>query len=532
MSETGRCLRIATVCVSCLALTVSGQAPSEPLRITTRLVQVSVVASDEKGNPVAGLTQEDFEILDGGKPERIAVFAVEAAQAAKPVPPLPPNVFTNRFARLAGSPTTATIVLFDALNTPLTDQAYARRQILRFLRQLQPEDRVALYVMGRGPRVLQDFTSDSSALVKALENYKPELTPSLEAPLYDPAVSGPAHLDAWLGELTFNLYDRFERDRGFRTVRALVAIAGHLERIPGRKNLIWISGSFPLWFGNDSVPRPRKTPSDRKADWPEIERVARAFHNAGLAVYPVDARGLIAPQVYRADRAEATPETPGKDQAMFTIMRTLADRTGGRSFYSNNDLAAALRRAMEDARLTYMLGYYPSHDSWKGKFREIKVRVKRPGADLHYRRGYFAQPEEPADPWYREGVLEAALWSPVAATGIGLTVQVTPGSGGSLNLALQVDAGDLTLRPNHGKRECALDVWLVQLDQKEDRIKMDARTNNLSFDQATYDRVVEAGGMMLPERVTPEPGAVVLRVLVRDVASGALGSLTVPLAAK
>jgi VWFA-related protein len=377
--------------------------------------------------------------------------------------------------------------------------------------------------------MLQDFTSDPRALAKALADHKPEGTPSLEAPLYDPAVAGSDHFASWLGELTFNLYDHFARDRGFRTVRALVAIANHLERIPGRKNLLWVSGDFPVWIGNDSVPAPHRTPRDRKADWPEIDRVARAFHRAGLAVYPVDARGLIAPQEYRADRAVASPEAPGKDQAMFAIMRTLADRTGGRSFHSNNDLAAALRRAADDARLTYVIGYYPSHNSWKGKFREIRVRASRPDVELRYRQGYFAQPEEPHEPWYREGLLEAALWSPSPATGLGLTVQVTPRPGGMVDLGLQIDAGDMKFRDNQGKRECSLDIWLVQLDRKEDRIKTDARTNNLRLEKETYERALEAGGLLLPERLVPEPQAHLLRVLVRDVASGALGSLTVPL---
>jgi VWFA-related protein len=96
------------------------------------------------------------------------------------------------------------------------------------------------------------------------------------------------------------------------------------------------------------------------------------LNNANLAVYPVDDRGLMAPQEYRADLAAVAPPSPGREQATFATMRVLADRTGGRAFYNNNDLAAAMRRATEDASRTYVLGYYPSHDSWNGKFREIR----------------------------------------------------------------------------------------------------------------------------------------------------------------
>jgi hypothetical protein len=236
----------------------------------------------------------------------------------------------------------------------------------------------------------------------------------------------------------------------------------------------------------------------------------------------------MAPQEYRADRAVAVREIGVRDQGMFAAMRVLAERTGGRAFYNNNDLRAAMRRAVDDTRLTYALGYYPSHDSWNGRFREIKVQARRPGLQLHYRRGYFAQPEEPSESWYREGILDAALWSPVDATGLGVTVKVTS-SAGVLDLALQLDARDLTFQQGESAWECALDVWLVQLDRKENHVKTDARTNNLWLDAATHRRVIDTGGLALSERVAIAPQASLLRVLVRDIGSGALGSLTIPL---
>jgi hypothetical protein len=210
-------------------------------------------------------------------------------------------------------------------------------------------------------------------------------------------------------------------------------------------------------------------------------------------------------------------------------MQMLADRTGGRAFFNNNDLMAALRRALDDARATYVLGYYPSHHDWKGRFRKIDVQVQRPDVELHYRQGYFAQPDEPADSWYREQVLSAALWNPVDATGMRLTVAVTPSPAGGLDLALQIDAGDISFQSRDERHECGLDVWLVQLNRQEKQIKTNARTNKLSLDQATFDKVKEVNGLALAEHLNPEPEAALLRVLVRDVSSGELGSLTVPL---
>jgi len=498
---------------------------AQVLSVTTRLVEIRVVAQDKQGEPVANLTEDDFTLLDEGRPQQISFFRTEASRATPIIPPhLPPDVFSNRVEAV---PPGATVILFDGLNTQFTDQAFARQQILKFLQGVNGGQRVALYAMGRGPRILQDFTSDSSSLVKAMESYRGGAPASLDEPLYDPAVTGSAHWEAWLGELSFGLYSYYGTDRAFRTVRALIAIANHLEALPGRKNLIWVSGSFPVSLGESSVPLPKKVATDNRDAWPEFEHAARALNRANLAIYPVDARGLMATQEYVGSIGK--PELRNPDTSEFAKMQVLAERTGGRAFYNNNDLPAALHRAIDDSRLVYVLGYYPAHKDWKGRFHKVAVEVKRPDAELNYRHGYFAQPEEPADSWYRERVLDAALWSPIDAAALGLTVAVRSAPAGGLDLALQLGPRDLALQHKQDKWECHLDIWLVQLDQKDRHLKTDARTNNLALDQATYERVMQANGLMLAEHLDPAPEAALLRIVARDVASGALGSLTVPL---
>ncbi len=79
-------------------------------------------------------------------------------------------------------------------------------------------------------------------------------------------------------------------------------------------------------------------------------------------------------------------------------MNLLAERTGGRAFFNTNDIQGAIRRAIDDSRVTYVLGFNPDHGNWNGKFREIKIKVKRPDTNIRYRRGYFALADEaPAD---------------------------------------------------------------------------------------------------------------------------------------
>jgi hypothetical protein len=210
-------------------------------------------------------------------------------------------------------------------------------------------------------------------------------------------------------------------------------------------------------------------------------------------------------------------------------MDTLAERTGGEAFYNDNDLGRAFRRAAEDSRVAYRLGYQPSHDEWNGKFREIRIAVTRPGVRLLHRRGYFAQPDEPTDDWYRSGVLGAAMWSPVDATRVGLTVRPFPAAPDTLDLEIRIDAGDVSLQPVGDGWQGRLDVWLVQLGPGDALLDTVSHVAGLSLDRPTFEQVRQSGELRLTERLKRDRKAVLVRVLVRDVASGALGSVSVPL---
>lgn len=126
---------------------LSQEASSDPvLRVTSRLVQVNVIVNDKHGNPIHGLRQNDFSILDNGKPQRISLFSAETnAPPNLPRIELPSGTFTNRPEELSSLPASVTVILFDALNTEGADQVLARKQVLRALRDIQPQEYVALY---------------------------------------------------------------------------------------------------------------------------------------------------------------------------------------------------------------------------------------------------------------------------------------------------------------------------------------------------------------------------------------------------
>ena len=209
-------------------------------------------------------------------------------------------------------------------------------------------------------------------------------------------------------------------------------------------------------------------------------------------------------------------------------MRVLAERTGGRAFYNTNDLRGALRLASDDAQASYLLGYYPSHKSWNGKFRQIKIEVDRPSVQLRYRRGYFAQPEVSSDPEYRQAELDVAMWSPLDATRLGLAILVTP-SGRTLDFDIQIDPHNIAFQASGNAKECGLDYWLVQFGSKDVHLKTSGQTANLRLDPSTYDRALQTRSLHLTHHLELLPGAMMVRVLVRDIRSGALGSVSIPL---
>jgi hypothetical protein len=176
--------------LACFAL---AQEPT--LRVTTRVVEVGIVAETKDGVRTV-LGAEDFAVFDGGRPEKIAFFNVPpriAAPAARRA--LPPNSFSNRVEYASGV-SSATVILFDGLNTHITDQAYAR---LRARVSSGSSPSTSRLRARPWPRVLLDFTSDPAKLCEALESFRGELTPPLDLPLYDPAIPAPAHFHSGLG---------------------------------------------------------------------------------------------------------------------------------------------------------------------------------------------------------------------------------------------------------------------------------------------------------------------------------------------
>ena len=523
------------------------------LRITTHLVQVNVIVNDKHGNPITGLGQKDFFILDNGKLQEIRAFSAETNLPFAPSrTPLPPDTYTNRPEEQTNVPASVTVILLDALNTEAADQTLARKQVIRALREIQPQEYVALYWLGNGLHILHDFTTDASILRQVLAGYESKSPRQLDnSEFADPSLNTPnpstpagqtSERQAFRLAFDQRVANQSTRDRVRATVSALVAIANHLGTRKGRKNLVWVSSSFPVSLGYDKFDL-NWTNDTGEGFAADVRRAASALTDANIAVYPVDARGLLGSGVsanqddldsHIGDPTDTDTHLPTRGAPeTFDTMRLLAERTGGKAFYGTNDISGAIRHAMDDSRVTYTLGYYPAAVKWDGSFHEIKVKVATPGTEVRARSGYFALPDAPVAPSKNEHTLItqlAATWLP--ATGIGLHVRAqasrTPGAP-TLTTEVHLDLREIQMQQKEGRWTATVQSVFLQLDSAGHILQADDRTFHPDFDATTYERVLRSG-ISDTRQVRVLPGAVQLCIVVRDATGANMGSIYLPLA--
>jgi VWFA-related protein len=504
-----------------LSSALIAQSSTQPVfRSSARLVQVSVVVQDGSGKPVPGLSAADFEVMEGGKKHQVAHFAVQSRESSDGARTLvPAGAFTNVLDGRIG--TGATIVLFDRLNTSDIDQIYARRHLVTFLRQLKPDERLGFYVLdGRYLRIIHDFTRDTQALLRLLDGVAKTTSAELagsEEKLDRPPAMGDG-LDALFealidkSELAMNGF--FIEKRVDATVETLEILAERLAGVQGRKNVIWISSAFPLYF-NDGVSLQQMSP--------RVYRATRALSHADVSIYPVDARGLIGGLSGPAGRPTFT--TMQQLAPTFDSSSLIAEQTGGRVFRNTNDLQRAMQRAVEDANLTYVLGYYPQDERFDGRFRKIEVKVKRENVSVRHRRGYYAHPPKVSAGLEKDGLIDA-LQYPIEATGLGVTVTPSAGSNGEILLAVRIDPTGLNLESRDGHWQGQIEVAIGQR-LPDNKLQNSAHVVvPLDIPEAMRSELM-ASGLTLNRSVTINPQAHLLVVGVRDLKSGAMGTVRI-----
>lgn len=498
----------------------------EPIRVSTRLIETRVVVRDKNG-AVGDLTADSFRVFEDGKPQKIAIFRVSntATEPNAPKLELPPGVVSNRAAGVTRQ-LGYRVLLMDQLNTEVADQDFARKQALKMFGETEIREPVAIYALNDSLKVLQDFTTDTIRLKKAMEAFTPahseELTIADSSTDRSPAMSGRANAVANRGNQVVRSFGN--RERSEATVAAFAELAESLARVPGRKTVVWITGSFPATFlqmpgrvSESTVTVRALSAGDGMED---ALKAARALGTADVAVYPVHARGLVT--------RSGTPRQFGRDAGMVDLPAELAaevwmaDQTGGRASYNRSDLDASIREALEDSDVIYTLGFYSQRDKPDQKFHELKVEVDRPGVELRSRAGYFDREMKAEGDVTAQ--LRRALSAPMDASEIGLRAGMER-DGANFRIAVQVDFKDLQLEMDNGKWKGSANVAFVS--QSADGKTLETATKGIRFDmteEAYQSR--RSKGFTLEQTLPARKGTARVRVVVLD-RTGTAGVVTI-----
>lgn len=536
-------LQSALLLTSCF---VFGQNPSpqpqvyqsnNTVKSTTRLVVVDVVATDSSGRPVTGLGIDDFTVLENGTPQKISNFSFQNGAGVQPVTraPLPPNVITNDPSFQSG---VLDVILFDSLNGDFKNQAYAKDQLIRFLGNATLNRPVALFALEDHLKLLHDFTTDTAALKTAIEKYKEVAQGQTTESVESRSTPFTTHGDYHTGERNIET-----------TLNQLNALSKILGGYSGRKNLIWLSESFPLDLYPDTVlssgvnagdisagPRGRPQRSAPNAfgtmvagtalkDFSSlVKKVADSLMNAQVAVYPVDAAGV------------------SKDEHLASLhtANDMAQRTGGRAFHNRNDLEQSIQTSITDGDTYYTLSYYPENKKWDGQFRVIQIKSSHPGLTLRHRLGYYAiSPEEALKEdanRVSEDFSRALLFDSPAVTAVRFQAGVVPPSAdtkGKLQVNFAVDPHTLHFNRSedgvqHGRISCV--VWAYGKN-KEKPVMSPGATSSADLKPEVFEDAMKKY-FPCKQELELKPGTYTLRLGVLDRNSNLMGTATTPVAVR
>ena len=538
------------------------EEPAVEFRSETVLVQVPAIVTDKSGNHVHGLTCGDFQILENGQEQKISSCEeVRASQAPLNVAAPKAGEFSN-VNLTADKPHTAVVVALDTVNTPFLDQAYGRQQLVKYLAEhMDASQPVGLVqISGKGMKLIHGLTSDPSLLIAALKKVNGEI-PALQGvdldaqatmvAGVDPANAGALSVglasvgsEGGVGAVTAQLQSfllnsdativRMQQERAIEiTMHAFLDIASSLSGIPGRKALVWATGSFPFTLDSYSA-----VPGGYLSLL--YEHTLKALADAEVSVYPVDVRGLVSnspagdanykgglvgPAFARSITARGWLQTSTID-----TLKEFADMTGGQAFYNSNDVEGGFHRAAQDSAEYYILTYYLNTKNNKAGWRQLKVNSSKSGARVRARAGFFVTNATTRLETSRRLDIESAIASPFESTGLPMTVRWTGTAAEAdkrkVDFNIHLAGGGVFIDEPHNNRfDLEFDVVAFKNGEPAQTF---GKVMDGSIMAASLDSV-KATGVGYHNSLELVPGTYTVRFVVRDNLTGRLGSVSAPL---
>jgi VWFA-related protein len=581
------------------------QSQVTTLRAGTQLVVVDVVVTDKSQNPIRNLKASDFALLEGGQPQQIKSFEEHTSQPGKPIPSMPtfpPGIFSNYTPVPTGG--AVNILLVDTLNTPALDQIRLHDQFHKYLKTSTPGAPIAIFGLTTKLLLLQSFTSDPELLKAAVDKMNIKNSPLIArvdggnttnlsdqlASLHGdtalgndtapPRANSPASVDAqFIGDMK-----QFEAQqtsfqlqlRAKYTLDAINELSRYLAGIPGRKNLIWFSGSFPLnILPDETIIDPSMVVASSEDEYRETTNL---LTRAQVAVYPIDVRGAMTSPNMDVSQSEPYTDNPTRfasDQLKFhretalenlTMIR-MAEDSGGHAFINNNDLVDAVNKAAAAGSHYYTLTYSPSDTNWNGNFRKIQVKLQQSGVTLAYRRGYYANdPNGPSVATHltsktrKDSATAAPRTDPMHVammrgapqpTEITLKARVLPAStepeaelakDNTLNpssdvkgpyrryaIDIAADPSSISIqRAPDGNYHALLQFLTYVYDQNGNLLNVESNPVRATYSPTVYRQILHTGIPYHEEISVPLKGPYFIRIGLHDLATNHIGAVEVP----
>jgi VWFA-related protein len=554
------------------------------LQLRVPLVLEDVVVLDRHNQPVRDLKAADFTITDNGRPVKLGGFEEHAApRSAQPasapnVPNLGINVFTNYTPVPPDTP--LNILLLDALNTPITDQAHVRQQMLDYLRDQPAGQRMAIFVLSTRLYLLQGFTSDPVALKTAIESKAVHTSgsPLLQDPVGGDTSEGLYNSDffqcpfcdaetAKEGKEESTVAVVTERVQ--RTLDAMDGLAHYLSGLPGHKNLIWFSAAFPLYILQD----PTVTNPSASAAYfaPQVRRTDDLLSRSQVAVFPVDARGIFQNTATQASHGGPNPVqnlVRGSDLYLASesnflegtsqehaALDEIARDTGGKAYYNTGDLKEAVESAIRFGSDYYTMSFTPPSGHRDGKYHKIHIRTIVSGLHLSYRRGYYADDPSKVSSDTKQfaasAMQDAMLHGAPQPSELLFDVRAIPAHSTTQKVTESSHPDATLMQPPY--RKYALDMlldihrlWMTRTAEGDYQGKLELAVLVYSADGAVANAESRLANLRLPpDRYAgllahgltahasidaPVKGTWFIRIGIRDPASNRVGAIEIPVA--
>ena len=505
--------------------------PPVTFRVEVNYVEVDAFVTDAQGNAVNNLTENDFDVLEDGKPQKVSSFSlvnIPIERAERPLfagKAIEPDVQTNE--HLEGR---IYLMVLDDVHTDFSRSPRVKAAARRFFQEnFGTNDLAAVVYTGRSD-ASQDFTNNATLLMAAVDKFTGRKLRSTTLQRIEGARVNPQTGELEPGD------DIDQMDRAFRARQVMANIrklSEFMAGVRGRRKALLLVGEGVDYNIYEATGVLGSTASAVMLD--THDAIASATRG-NVSIYAIDPRGLstgsddlieVAGTVGDANVQSLQSEMRLSQDSL----RTLAASTGGFAAVNRNDLDGAFDRIVSENSSYYMFGYYSANERRDGRFRKIEVRVKRPGLRVRNRSGYYEargrRPSTPAASTTVSPALADAIGSPLPVTGVPIKVFAAPFKGTAPNAAVayvaEVDINGFDFVEKDGINTEVLELLNSATDAKGKHFPGERQRIDLKLKPDTLARA-RSRGFRLVNQMSLPPGRYQMRVAATS-SSGRAGSV-------